>query len=230
MTIFTSPYDPISVPSTNLFDLLYSDTYNPPKSLPPLDAHSIVDPVSNQTWTRPEVYHAALSLSAGLTRFYTQTPKLESFFPPPASSPPEDTLSPDERKKPILIFSPNTPSYILALLGCLASPIGIIPTLANAAYTPPELKHQLVDSRAAAILVHPDLVPVLEKAMQGVDGWQEKCWLLTEEERPSKSGNLATYRKLFVSGDIKSLEAERGQDRPSPSQVALLCYSSGTVS
>jgi 4-coumarate--CoA ligase len=230
--IYTSRYAPISVPPTNVFDLLYSPEHNPSSSLPPPSHPSIVDPASKRSWTRSQVYHDALSLSAGLTKLYSNPAGLEPLLFSPVS--PESTK--EELKTPLLIFSPNTPSFVLALLGSFASPKGIIPTLANASYTASELAHQLSNSRAAVVFVHPDLLPVLEQCMNDAkvpeDKWKARCWLLQDtstEGGAAGENGIRNYRELFVKGEVSALEKMRGDARPNPEDVAVLCYSSGTV-
>jgi 4-coumarate--CoA ligase len=60
--------------------------------------------------------------------------------------------------------SPNSLAWPFTLLGCVAA--GLKCTLANSAYTPPELAHQLKDSGAGYVFVHSSLLLTLFKAWE----------------------------------------------------------------
>lgn len=55
-------------------------------------------------------------------------------------------------------------AWPIALFGCVAA--GLRCTLANSSYTPPELAHQLSDSRVGYVFVYPALLPTLFKAFE----------------------------------------------------------------
>jgi 4-coumarate--CoA ligase len=60
-----------------------------------------------------------------------------------------------------IAIKPNTLAWVPTLFSLLAP--GLRPTLANSSYTPGELAHQLKDSGAGMIFVHPTLFPVVIK-------------------------------------------------------------------
>lgn len=67
----------------------------------------------------------------------------------------------------ILVFSPNSIQYALAIFGGQAA--GLTVSTANSGYTPTELAHQIRDSQAAVILASSDLLPVALKALKEKD-------------------------------------------------------------
>lgn len=114
---------------------------------------------------------------------------------------------------------------------CFTRPEGVLATLANSGYQPSELEHQIRDSRAAVIFVHPDLLPVVEKCLgdKGAKGWRSRVFLLDEG-----SGRVKGYENysVFTKRASKDRHARRHWwkgKRPHPDDVVLMCYSSGTT-
>lgn len=112
---------------------------------------------------------------------------------------------------------------------------GIIPTLANTAYTPPELAHQLKDSKADYVFVHPSLVRVLKKAylLLGVSEVEAKKRVIimtftgadrAEEEAAKIDDGWIRLDELFQKGKLNQEIILSGQETD---ETALMCYSSG---
>jgi hypothetical protein len=78
------------------------------------------------------------------------------------------------------------------------------------------------DSRAGLVFVHPDLLPVLEECLLGEENWKDKVFILEEGEGKGIKG-YKRYSELKIAG-VKTVGA-----RPKSEDVAVLCYSSGTV-
>jgi 4-coumarate--CoA ligase len=107
--------------------------------------------------------------------------------------------------------------------------------MANSSYTPPELLHQLNDSAAGIIFVHPTLFPVLLKAFKllGISDRDARRRVVImsyvdqdgADEKSAEIGPEWTrLRELFGKGRLHSEELFVGDQ---VHETALLCYSSG---
>lgn len=108
-------------------------------------------------------------------------------------------------------------------------------TPANTAYTPTELAHQLTDSGAYHILLHPSLLPVALQTLELLK--------VSPEEAKKRivimglKGETAYSSELDAGGWIRMedllnkgrLEKEEPFEGPLAEEVAALCYSSGTT-
>lgn len=122
---------------------------------------------------------------------------------------------------------------------------GIVISGANAAYTPKELEHQLNDSGAKVLLVHPSILEVALSATAAL-GWSKKkqrdCIVLAVQKNETgpagdskwisgdsaklTSSNSIVYRSL---NDIMTGQLLDPHPCPEPkTTVAYLGYSSGT--
>ena len=143
--------------------------------------------------------------------------------------------------------SPNSMAWPITLFGCVAA--GLRCTLANSSYTPPELAHQLSDSRAGYVFVHPALLPTLFKAFEVLkvpakeaqkrvsdtpraprvhDTEENLLGYCNELQRtyPQRSRVLRQFDSLLKCG---KLEAEERFDGELADETVYLCYSSGTT-
>lgn len=232
--IYTSSLPPIDIPSVDVHTWFFSPQYARPTDSPA--NRLLVDAARppSEVITQAEVFRLSEELGAGLTKLWKQgiTPLVPS-SPLPAATPSSASFSKEEEKVTIAIFSPNTTSFAIALLACLSSPLGIIATLANSSYTAGELKYQLENARAGAILVHPLLLPVVEECLGGQaggagGGWRERVFILGDSLDGPRIAGYKDFSELRIGGE----EGKRLKEgaRPSADDVAFLCYSSGTVS
>src|SRR2546422_3971645 len=65
----------------------------------------------------------------------------------------------------VALVLPNTPQFVIAFYGALRAGATVVPC--NPLYTPPELRHQLTDSRAKVVVVLSRLYPVVRAAREG---------------------------------------------------------------
>lgn len=232
--IYKSPYPRIPIPDVDLYSYLFED----PTWRTSDDAILLADSRTGTSWSQRDLKSLALRLGTGLSRLWRgdalagskdsgrgPSPMLPS-YPTPEGV----TYSVEEQKVSLMLFSYNSPSFVHAMLGALASTEGIILTLANSSYQPSELRHQLRDARAGVVFVHPELLSTLEEALRG-DGnadpsWRERVFILDEDTGTGLRGGYRHYGSLREQG-----ETQRDQSKkPHPDDVFVLCYSSGTVS
>ncbi|GAA5881995.1 hypothetical protein JCM16303_003499 [Sporobolomyces ruberrimus] len=126
----------------------------------------------------------------------------------------------------VLLFSPNSFYYHAIVLATQCG--GLVFSGANAAYTPTEFAHQVQDSGAELLLVHPQNLGVALAATKDL-GWSEKRQVekiilaVRKDEALGADERFLTLDSLI---DDKPLEAHR---IASPkTTVAYLGYSSGT--
>lgn len=131
---------------------------------------------------------------------------------------------------------PNALGFPIALLGLAAA--GVKATLANSSYQPPELLHQLKDSRAGLIFVHPALYPILLETLKlaGITSPAELhkrvvilAYTQAEQKFDKDSKIDAGYTRLvdFLKEGI--LEKEEMFPGDQAKETMMLCYSSGTT-
>ena len=142
--------------------------------------------------------------------------------------------------------SPNTVAYPILLFGAFAA--GLKATLANAAYTPPELAYQYQDrwvnrvsrglyafteeflSGASIVITYPALLPVVLKMFEslGIDAKQARQRIVIAGWGLSDKGPKGFIQMEDLLG-TGSLEKEERFDGPLAHETTLLCYSSGTT-
>lgn len=131
-----------------------------------------------------------------------------------------------EWDKVVGLFSLNTIDYI-PFTHAIHRLAGVV-TPASAAYSAPELEHQLRSSGAKALFT---CVPLLEtslKATKAVGIPNERVFILPMPGDPKKVP-FTTLEELIEEGkalpELEPLKWSKGQGKR---QVAYLCYSSGT--
>ncbi|KAG8689321.1 hypothetical protein FRC09_012474, partial [Ceratobasidium sp. 395] len=134
-----------------------------------------------------------------------------------------------KRGDTVMIFSPNSLIWPVAMLGCVAAGLKCSP--ANSAYTPPELAHQISDSGSGYVLVHPALVATLLKAFEALkvpanEARKRVILMNFEEAAPKGLEKCVQIDSLLKSG---SLQEEERFDGSLSNETAYLCYSSGTT-
>jgi acyl-CoA synthetase (AMP-forming)/AMP-acid ligase II len=202
---------PSNIPSVPIYECsLYNYVFPENDPYPPSTA-AFIDADTGRKVTRQELRTLTLELAYGL----------------------RNVLGPKGGQKltrgdTVMIFSPNSIAYPLMLYGIVAA--GVRATLANSAYTAPEIAHQYSDSCAKVVLVHPALLPTVVEMFKllKVDPRDAQkriivaSWGLENVKIPSGFLELG---QLLGKG---SMEPERF-DGPSSNETALLCYSSGTT-
>jgi 4-coumarate--CoA ligase len=205
--IYTSPYPPVKLVSQSLYTFLFSDTTFASAANDP----AFIDAETGETVTRADVKRLTLEFAYGARNHLHKMggPKLQ-------------------RGSIILIFSPNSIAYPLLLWGGIAA--GFKCTLANSGYTPPELAHQWMDSRAEAIVVHPALLQTVLQMFVYLKVHPEVARKLIIIASFGSSGTIppgfVTMDNLLGKGTLKREEQFNGR---AANETALICYSSGTT-
>ncbi|KZV84251.1 acetyl-CoA synthetase-like protein [Exidia glandulosa HHB12029] len=223
MKLYQSTYPAVELPRCSIFSLVF----------PRLDRHRedsplYIDAPSGYVVRRGDFRRLALSFAYGVTH-----------FDPPATASHGllGSLTAKKRGLPLrqgqvaMLFMPNSIAYPLVFYGLQAA--GIRTTLANASYTPRELAHQLKDSAAEVVFVHPTMLPSLEQAwvQLGVDPDQarRRTVLVSWEPWNAASAPLSTWTTISTLLSLGSLQQEVTFEGNKVHETAMLCYSSGTT-
>jgi acyl-CoA synthetase (AMP-forming)/AMP-acid ligase II len=130
-----------------------------------------------------------------------------------------------------MIFSPNSFSWPIALLGLAAG--GVRSTLANSAYTPSELAFQYEDSRARVVFSHPDLIPVVFAMFKHIGVSEDEARRRVVVLDFSGDGaEIARKEGVLAMSDLLGHGALLEEEKflgPQAGETQLLCYSSGTT-
>ena len=139
------------------------------------------------------------------------------------------------RPSVLMCTSPNSMAFPIAAFGLIAAGLKI--TLANSAYIPTELAHQLRDSRAGLVFVHPALLPVLLQAFKllGVTSEEElrarvviNSFTESDEKIEAETKIERKWTRLQeLINHLSALHEERKAVGDAAKQTTLLCYSSG---
>ncbi|KAG8958567.1 hypothetical protein FRC03_009012 [Tulasnella sp. 419] len=207
--IYKSNAPDIALPETSIFTFLFSEEKGWAYSKYPTNRAAYIDAVTGKTLTRAETKDLSLTLAWGLNE------KLGK-----------------KRGDVIMVFSPNSLSYPILIYGAVAAGLKI--TFANAAYTPPELAHQLKDSGAYEIFVHPALIPVAVETLKLVGVKSESeikkrivvMGLGGEPEVEKLGGEWLKMEDLLKGGKRDTEERFDGKDSR---ETVYMCYSSGTT-
>ncbi|GAA5989659.1 hypothetical protein JCM10908_000577 [Rhodotorula pacifica] len=196
--IYESPFDDVHLPECSVWEKVWS---NPNKVSD--DATAVIDGPSGRKLSRAELRDYAQRLAHGLRN----TARLSA-------------------GDVICLFSPNTLYYHMTVIASQCA--GLVFSGANAAYQPAELAHQLSDSSAKLLLVHPS---VLDTALEATSkmGWseQQQTTQIVLALRDDEAGPAA---KRFKTLDhlISSQKMEPYKVKDVKNTVAYLGYSSGT--
>lgn len=104
---------------------------------------------------------------------------------------------------------------------------GIV-TPANAAYSAPELAHQLTSSGAKALFVGVPQLQVGLEAARAVGLPQDRVWIMGMPGLESADGFVSVGELIAEGSGLPGLEALRWARGQGERQTAFLCYSSGT--
>ncbi|KAG8720268.1 hypothetical protein FRC08_000704 [Ceratobasidium sp. 394] len=199
--IYKSSYPDYVVPRQSVFSKLFPKEPWYDESLP-----AFIDAASGRTLSRGDVRHLSLCLGHSLRNVLNT-----------------------KRGDTVMVFSPNSISWPITLFGCVAA--GLKCTLANSSYTPPELAHQLKDSGAGYVFVHPALVQTLFKAFEElnvpVNEAKKRVVLMNfGENAPAGMESFVQLDSLLQGG---KLQEEERFDGDLSDETVYLCYSSGTT-
>ena len=209
MIIYRSPIPDIPTPDESLFTFLFEGKIDRqiPGTIP-----VFVDAPTGRTITRSKFKTACLSLGWGLKNV------LASRFGGVEIT----------RGDTVMIFSPNSLAWPLALFGSIAA--GLKTTLANSSYTPPELGYQWKDSGAKVVFAHPALVPLVVTMFEanGVskEEARKKIVVMGMGDRDSTAKGFIHMDDLLGKG---VLDAAERFDGPLSNETVFICYSSGTT-
>ncbi|KDQ09380.1 hypothetical protein BOTBODRAFT_148208 [Botryobasidium botryosum FD-172 SS1] len=206
MTIYTPTYSSFPIPSTNLYTQLFRDHDKFDTASP-----AFIDNASGVTLTRKDVKDMTLSLAFGMRRVLGA-----------------------KRGDVVMVFSPNSLSWPVVAFSIFAA--GLCMTPANTAYTPSELAHQLKDSGAYYIFVHPALLPVVVETLTHLGASPAEIKkrvvimaLKREVEAPTAEVDAGGWIQLEALLNKGSLEREEPFDGAQAEETVTLCYSSGTT-
>ncbi|CCO29735.1 putative 4-coumarate--CoA ligase 3 Short=4CL 3 [Rhizoctonia solani AG-1 IB] len=199
--IYKSAYPDLTITRESVFSKLFPKNPEFDETLP-----AFIDAVTGRTLSRADVKTLSLRLAYGLQR----------------------TLG-IKRGSTIMIFSPNSLIWPVAMLGCIAAGLKCSP--ANSAYTPPELAYQIADSGSGFVLVHPALLETLVKALEllkvPAEEARKRIVLMNFEEKvPKGAEGYAQLDSLLAAG---KLDEEERFDGDLSDETVYLCYSSGTT-
>jgi len=132
-------------------------------------------------------------------------------------------LQPGER---LALMLPNSLQYPIATFGALKAGVVLVNT--NPQYTASELRHQLADSGAIAVLLLDRLLPLLRGVQAHSEVRQVLLTSIDDIERPQLDSDEADCTRfqqaLRLGADAPPVDAEPGLDR-----LALLQYTGGTT-
>ncbi|ORX37250.1 AMP binding protein [Kockovaella imperatae] len=127
-----------------------------------------------------------------------------------------------------MIFGPNSLFWVEALWAIQAAEAICSP--ANAAYPPPELAHQIENSGTSFVMVAPDNVPVLEKAIELLSPTAKaqlstKRIILMCDYKDKPPGTPYSCMQELWGEQARPRQISGGEEK----EIAYLCYSSGTT-
>jgi len=209
MTIHRSPSPDVAIPDESLFTFLFEGKvdHEIPGTTP-----IFIDAPTGRSITRSEFKAACLSLGWGLRNVFAR--KLGGV---------EIT-----RGDTVIIFSPNSFAWPLALLGSIAA--GFKMTLANSSYTPAELGRQWKDSGAKVVFVHPLFVPgvltMLKASGVSKEEARKRIIVMGVGDKDATAKGFIHMDDLLGKGRLSAAERFDGS---LSNETVLLCYSSGTT-
>ncbi|KAF8326387.1 uncharacterized protein EI90DRAFT_2930282 [Cantharellus anzutake] len=207
MTIYTSPLPRLTVPKRSVFTHLFGreDPFDPSST-------ALIDGLTSEVITRGQLRAQILTFTWGIRHELVNLGGRNL-----------------RRGETALVFSPNFLLFPVISLGLNAA--GVIGAFANTAYTPPELAHQLVNSCASHVFVHPSLLPVVVATYDllkvPLDEARKRTIVMSWK-------NEDVFKGWTSFGDIMTL-AKGKQSAPEDfngeraNETAFLFYSSGTT-
>ncbi|KAG8738132.1 hypothetical protein FRC10_007254 [Ceratobasidium sp. 414] len=218
--IYKSAYPDYVVPRQSVFSKLFPSEPWYQESLP-----AFIDAASGRTLSRGDVRDLSLRVGYGV-RNSLKTKRGDTIM---VFRCVQCLWSSRELIKVHSPRSPNSLSWPITLFGCVAA--GLRCTLANSSYTPSELAHQLNDSGAGYVFVHPALLQTLFKAFEVLNvpaNEANKRVILMNfgEKAPAGMESFVQLDSLLRGG---KLQEEENFDGDLSNETVYLCYSSGTT-
>lgn len=206
MKIYTSSYAPTPIPEVSLFTHLFPEVDPFPGESP-----AFIDAETGRTVTRQQLREESMQLGWSMRNNLVKLGGI-----------------PLKRGDTVMIFSPNSIAFPVALHGCIAA--GLRVTLANSSYTPPELAFQYKDSTAKVVFAHPSLVEVAIAMFKNVKvGIKEaKKRIIVMNYGLDEKGPKGFMQMTQLLGKGQLVQEERF-DGDLSNETVLLCYSSGTT-
>lgn len=124
----------------------------------------------------------------------------------------------------VAVMMPNLIAYPISVLGILRA--GLVVVNVNPLYTARELKHQLVDSGAKAIIIAQPFLAALDEALP--DTVVENVLLTPMAETVKPSGLYGGEARIALN-DALSVEGDLDEVAVVPNDVAFLQYTGGTT-
>ncbi|KAJ7196472.1 AMP binding protein [Mycena pura] len=217
--IYTSHVPDVHIPNTSLFTYLFGSRAGPDDvGGYSGSSNAFVDAATGTTVTRSHLKHLCLSFAHGIRTHPTMRPFAK-------------------RGDTVLVFSPNSLAWPVVVYGAIAA--GARCTLANSAYTRPELAFQYRDSGAKLVLTSEEGISVV-RAMFNELGMSKaeatkRIVVLSRDLRWAggpAAAQAADAAGLVSLSDLLSLgtmEKEEKFDGTADTETVLLCYSSGTT-
>ncbi|KAG2109352.1 AMP binding protein [Suillus discolor] len=217
-TIYTSAYPSVHICRRSIFTHILGVSSSSPGTVGgfPASSPAFIDALSGTTISRGKLRSYALQLAFSLHNL---------------------PLPLENRTKTVLIFSPNSITWPVMMLGAVAA--GFRATLANSGYTPHELKYQYIDAGAHLIFVHPSLVGTARTMLRSLECSEQEIrsriivagvqWIMGDKDvsvPDDQLKDLVTITQLLGRGELKeevSFDGERSNE------TVYLCYSSGTT-
>ena len=209
MTIYRSHIPDLTIPDESLFTFLFEGKAD--REVPGTTT-AFTDAPTGRSTTRSELKAAFLSLGWGLRNVLAN--RLGGI---------ELT-----RGDTVMIFSPNSLAWPLALFGSIAA--GLKVTLANSSFTPAELGYQWKDSGAKVVFTHPVFLPTVTAMFEadgiGKEDARKRIIVMGMGDKEASAKGFTHMDDLIGKG---SLSAAERFDGPLSNETVFLCYSSGTT-
>ncbi|KAF0555170.1 acetyl-CoA synthetase-like protein [Gigaspora margarita] len=191
--IHESKYPDLKIPQVGIYQYVTSNPNNIPD-----DKIIYLDGITGKSHTFGEFKHESKKFAAGLQN------KLEF-----------------KCGEVLAIFSPNQVDYPIVLLGAIAA--GGKVTTANPKYKATELSHQLIDSGASVLIVHPEFLVTAIEASREAKFPTSRILLFGDKEIES----YKPYRSILIGE--REIEPVSYSPEEAKITTAYLPYSSGTT-
>lgn len=198
---YTSPYPDLDIPQTNILSYLFPKNEKPQEE--PL-WYDTRDPVGKNL-SPAQALTWVKKLAFGLERFGLK------------------------RGDVVMIFTPNQIFVPVAYLGIVGA--GCVFSGTNPGYTVPEVIHQMTNTQAKVLLVHPSLVDTALKGASKAGIPKSNIFLFSDVENTTPVQDIVDWRQGLAGSDAEAARYHWPELVPAESKntVATINYSSGTT-